>query len=107
MRTSRATRSGAAPARGEIPFEAGKQLAERALTARASSRMNVCPDCGVPGPVRGVRRQRVAFQSRPPGRNARRAPRRRQTAHTGADDNSLLTDKVWGAIPVSGDSLPA
>jgi hypothetical protein len=54
--------------------------------------MNV-PGLGCPGSVRGVRRQRVAFQYDHPLEMVGERPRRRQTAHTGADDNNLLTDK--------------
>ena len=76
---------------GEILFKAGKQLAERALTAGQES-MNV-PGLGDAGSVHGVRRQRVAFQYDDPLEMIGERPRRRQTADTGADDNSLLADK--------------
>jgi hypothetical protein len=54
--------------------------------------MNV-PGLGCPGSVSGVHRQRVAFQYDDPLEMLGERPRRRQTAHAGADDNSLPTDK--------------
>jgi hypothetical protein len=54
--------------------------------------MNV-PGLGCAGSVRGVQRQRVAFQYDDPLEMIGERPRRRQTADTGADDDSPLADR--------------